>query len=241
MSRAPTAAVLIIGDEVLRGKVVDENSPFFAAQLRAMGVDLLRIVTIPDDLAVIAAAVAELSALADHLFTSGGVGPTHDDLTYEGVARAFDLPLVVAPEIEALLSARMGPRYNAAAQRMATIPAGSELWWAGDIPYPLVVTRNVAIFPGVPALLRARFAAVADRFTGQPMGTRRLVTTAGETDIAHLLTAAAARWPEVSIGSYPQFDQKPYTVTLTLDSRDAAALEACEAKLRADLAPQLLP
>lgn len=237
----PTAALVVIGDEVLRGKVRDENSPWLALRLREIGIDLLRITTIPDELPVIAAAVAEASALADHAFTSGGVGPTHDDKTMEGVALAFGVPLQTHPDLDRVLAAKMGEHYNDAARQMARIPTGAELWWDGDIFFPQVMMRNVCILPGVPSLFRRKFDAVAWRYSGVPMGARRIVTLASETEIAHHLTEAQARWPSVSIGSYPQFDTRPWTVTITLDSRDGAALLACEAALRLHLGPEPSP
>jgi molybdenum cofactor synthesis domain-containing protein len=235
-----TAAVLIIGDEILTAKVQDENSPYLARQLRALGVDLLRICVIPDEVAVIAEHVLRLATLADHLITSGGIGPTHDDMTYEGVAAAFGLPMVVSPELEQRIREHMGERYNLPAQRMATVPGGSELWWEGEPRYPVVVTRNTIILPGVPALLRRKFELISPRLRGCPVSHRRLTTAEPEPAIADRLTSAARRWPSVAIGSYPQFAQEPWTVTITMDSRDLPALSACEAHLREVLGPGLV-
>lgn len=223
----PTAAVVIIGNEILTGKFADENAPFLIARLRALGCDLGRVVVIPDVPEVIASEVRACSAAFDHVFTTGGVGPTHDDLTMPSIAQAFGVPLWRHPELEQLLRARMGAACNEAALRMADVPQGAELWWDGAVRFPLVVMRNVAIFPGVPALLRLKFDAVAHRFQGVPVQTRRIWTFRTEPEIADALTHAASRWPEVAIGSYPRFERTPHEVLLTLESRDAAALDAC--------------
>lgn len=237
---APTAALIIIGDELLRGKFVDENGPFLLRRLRELGVDVLRVEIIPDDVEIIAEAVARWAPRVDHVLTTGGVGPTHDDMTMAGVSRALGRKLVRDPRLEALLSARMGQRYNEAAARMAEVPEGAELREGGGMGFPQVRAGNVWIFPGVPSLLRRKFDSIAAQLGGQPMGSRRLVTTEHEPQIADALTAAAEAFPTVSIGSYPQFDRPPWTVTVTLDSRDEPALLACEARLRAALSAGLI-
>jgi molybdenum cofactor synthesis domain-containing protein len=233
-----TAAVIIIGNEILTGKFADENGGYLIRRLRELGVDLQRMVVIPDVIEVIAAEVRLASSRYDHVFTTGGVGPTHDDLTFPGVAAAFDVPLVRNAELERVIRERGHGPFNTAAMRMAEVPAGADLWWDGHVFYPLVVVRNVAIFPGVPALLRLKFEAVAHRFAGVPVSTRRMTTERSEPEIADLLTQAANTWPEIAIGSYPRFDERPYTVIVTLEGRDERALEACEAFLRAGVDPR---
>ena len=223
----PTAGVVIIGNEILSGKFADENTPWLVHRLRALGCDLMRVSVIPDDLAEIAAEVAAQSARFDWVFTTGGVGPTHDDLTFAGIARAFGLPLHHHPELTAILRARLGAGCNEAALRMAEVPEGSDLWWDGGVIYPLVVTRNVCIFPGVPSLLKLKFDKVAHRFAGTPLSTRRLQTLQQESVIAACLDEAAGRWPGVAIGSYPRMDEVPMRVIVTLESRDLVALGAC--------------
>jgi len=227
-----TAAVVVIGDEILSGKVVDCNSPWLAAQLRTRGVDLVRICVVPDVIDAIAEEVARASACADHVFTTGGVGPTHDDITLAGIAEAFGLALVRHPELEALLHEKVGGQPTDAALRMADVPEGTQLWWDGDLFFPVVVVRNVHIFPGVPSLFQRKFEEVAHRFSGTVVSSRQLVTYERESIIAARLGEAQARWPQVAIGSYPQFDQKPWSVTITMDSRDLDALDACEVALR---------
>ncbi|MFZ5481907.1 MAG: competence/damage-inducible protein A [Myxococcota bacterium] len=228
-----TAAVVIIGNEILTGKFADENAPFLVRRLRELGVDLGRIVVIPDVHDTIVSEVRAASAAFDHVFTTGGVGPTHDDCTLPAVAAAFGRPLVRHPVLARILEEKLADRMSEAAYRMADIPEGAELWWDGNVIYPLIVMRNVVIFPGVPALVRLKFEAVAHRFGGVPVGTRRIVTELGEPQIADTLTEAAERWPTVAIGSYPRFETTPHTVIVTMEGRDPEALEACDAWLRA--------
>jgi FAD synthetase len=238
----PTAAVVVIGNEILSGKFQDANSPWLAKRCRELGIDLGRIVVIPDDVAVIAEAVERASSNWDTVFTSGGIGPTHDDVTMAGVAVGLGVPLVRHPELEDALRKRMGDRVTPAALRMADVPDGAELWWEGELFFPQVVAANVVIFPGVPKLLRMKFDGVAHRFAGGTAYTTvRLTTTEGESAIAARLDTAQSRFPSVDIGSYPQFNQRPFTVTITMDSRDTTALGACEAWLRGALAAGLSP
>ncbi len=225
----PTAAIIIIGNEILSGKFADENGPYLIRRLRELGVDLGRIVVLPDVIEIIAAEVRAASARYDHVFTSGGVGPTHDDMTLPAIAAAFDRPLERHPVLARVVEARSRAAVvNAAAYRMAEVPVGAELWWDGNVVYPLVVMGNVAIFPGVPALFRMKFEAVSHRFSGVPVECRRLVTELDEPAIADALTEAAERWPAVAIGSYPRFEASPHIVIVTMEGRELAALVACE-------------
>lgn len=227
----PTAGIAIIGNELLTGKFVDENTPWLVQRLRGLGCDLKRVAVIVDTVEAISEEVATQSSRYDWVFTTGGVGPTHDDVTFEGVAAAFGVPVHHHPELVEILRRRMGTGCNDAALKMACVPVGCELWWDGGVTYPLIVMRNVCIFPGVPSLLKLKFNKVAHRFEGIPLATARLVTPSGESEIAAALTEASQRWPDVAIGSYPRLDESPFVVIVTLESRDIAALDACMAWL----------
>lgn len=231
---------VIIGDEILSGKFVDENTPWLAKRCRELGLDLGRVVVVPDVVEVIADEVSRFSAMFDLVVTTGGVGPTHDDVTMRGVAAAFGVGLARHPVLERILREKLADRCNEVALRMADVPEGAELWWEGQHVWPLIAKENVAIFPGIPSLFQKKFEGVSARFTGVPVRSARLTTTEREHDIALRLEAVAARWPMVAIGSYPQIDAEPHTVTLTLDSRDGEALEAALEALRAALAPGLV-
>ena len=235
----PTAGIAIIGNEILSGKFADENTPWLVQRLRALGCDLQRVAVIVDTVEAIAEEVAAQSSRYDWVFTTGGVGPTHDDVTFEGVATAFGVPVHHHPELVEILHRKMGAGCNEAALQMARVPVGCELWWDGGVTYPLIVMRNVCIFPGVPSLLKLKFDKVAHRFEGIRLATARLVTHRAEQEIAAALTEASNRWPSVAIGSYPRLDETPFVVIVTLESRDITALDDCMAWLMrsAPLAP----
>lgn len=222
-----TAALVIVGNEILGGKYADENGPYVIARLRELGVDLARIVVVRDVRAEIAEEVARCSAAHDHVFTTGGVGPTHDDVTFDGVAQAFGVPVERHEQLADILRAKLGSTANDAAMRMAEIPAGAELWWDGGVIYPAIVVRNVVVLPGVPSLVRLKFEAIAHRFQGVPLISRRLTTLSTEPEIAGALSEAEVQFPSVAIGSYPRFDERPHRVVVTLEGRDLREIDAC--------------
>jgi molybdenum cofactor synthesis domain-containing protein len=233
----PSAGILIIGNEILSGKVVDSNSPYFCRELRALGVDVERILTIPDDVNVIASEVKALSGSYDFVFTSGGIGPTHDDLTIEGVAAAFGLPISTSDSILERIRRAIGGEPNRSQQKMAQIPAGAMLLDSGDLWFPLVVVHNVYIFPGVPELLRKKFEGSRERFRGVPFVLKRVYVKQRESEIAEELNALLSEFPQLLLGSYPRIREEAFQVLLTLESRDAGyvqrALDALLARLPA--------
>ncbi|MCB9678481.1 MAG: competence/damage-inducible protein A [Alphaproteobacteria bacterium] len=230
----PTAAAVIIGNEILTGKFADENGPYLIRRLRTLGTDLRRLVTISDDLDAIASEVRRCSEAFDLVFTTGGVGPTHDDVTLEGVARAFGRSLVVEPRLVALMEA-YGVVPDEMTLRMARVPEGTVLEESQASSYPILRCENVWIFPGVPKLLQMKFEALAQRFAGDAVLTDRLYVTARETEIAVPLAEIAARFPNVDIGSYPRFGEGDYRVIVTLESRDPEALRQAVHALRGTL------
>jgi len=231
----PTAAILVIGDEILSGKTDDLNARFLIAELRELGVSLRRIVAIPDDVEEVAATTRELAARFNYVFTSGGVGPTHDDVTITGIARAFGRPVVRHPELEAKIKTYFGEEVDEARLRMADVPAGAELVQVPDLRWPVLACGNVYILPGVPELFRRKFEAIRERFRVAPFYTRALYTQEDEFDIAGRLREVADKHPQVAIGSYPNFSTPEYRVKLTLESKDASALEAALESLLAML------
>jgi molybdenum cofactor synthesis domain-containing protein len=224
------ASVVVIGNEILTGKFADENGPFFVRRLRELGVDLRRLCVVADTLDDIADEVARCAAVSDVVFTTGGVGPTHDDLTFEGVARAFGVPLVVHPELRATLEA-FGVPLTAAHLRMATVPEGSELVTGERVRVPIVRCRNVFVLPGVPALAHRGFEVIAPMLGGTPVRCLRIYARNAEGEVADAMTSTAEAWPAVAIGSYPRFDAEDHTLIVTLESRDPAALAAARAQL----------
>ncbi|MBU0551202.1 competence/damage-inducible protein A [Myxococcota bacterium] len=226
------AAIVLIGDELLSGKVQDVNARYLIERLRALGVDLRRVLILPDDVPTLAEEIPRLAAQVDVVFTSGGVGPTHDDVTMEGIAAGFGAPLFQHPELEALLRARRGDQLREAHLRMARVPEGTTLIPGGVIRWPTTLFRNVYIFPGIPELLRAKFEAIAPRLQGARIYADAIELEADEGAIAPLLEATQDDF-NVAIGSYPRFSEGAgLWVRITVESRDEAAVAAAIAHLR---------
>ena len=230
-----TAAIILIGDVILSGKVRDENALLLIGELRELGVALRRLVVVPDDVDDIAGAVGAASARFDHVFTSGGVGPTHDDRTMAGVAQAFGLPLVRHPELEAQLRAFYGAACEERHLRMAEVPAGVALLTTDQVLWPAVSLRNVYILPGIPALFRRKFMALKERFRQAPFHLRAVVTRADEGHIAGRLDRVAADFPEVAIGSYPRHVDGRWLVRVTLEGKERARVDQATSELVAAL------
>jgi len=231
--RQKTAAIVVIGNEILTGKSEDKNASFLIGEMYKLGVALRRIVIIPDDVDVIANAVRECAEGFDYVFTSGGVGPTHDDVTIEGVARAFGREVVRHPELEAMLRGYFGEGIDAARLRMADAPESSELIRGVDMRWPVLAVDNVFVLPGVPELFRKKFEAIRERFRATPFYTQVIYTREDEFDIAPRLDAVAADHPDVDIGSYPTFTRDDYRVKITLESKEQAAVESARDQLLA--------
>jgi FAD synthetase len=226
-----TAGIVIIGDEILSGKFVEENAAFLIGELRALGVELRRISMIPDDLDDIAATVTDFARRFDHVFTSGGVGPTHDDLTMAGIARGFGTTVVREPELERRVRLYYGTKLVDANLRLADVPDGAELVWGKDMVWPVVAYKNVYILPGVPTLFKRKFVDIRDRFRTEPVFAARVYVDADEGAIANDLDAVVAAYPAVKIGSYPRFAEKDFRVMLTLESRSAADVARAQEQL----------
>ena len=232
---ATTAGVVVIGDEILSGKFADENAAFLIGELRELGVDLRRISIIPDDLDDIAETVTRLAARFELVFTSGGVGPTHDDLTIHGIAKGFGTGVVRHPELERRVRAYWGEKLAEANLRLAEVPEGAELVFGKDTTWPVVNYRNVYILPGVPALFKRKFVDIRDRFRAVPVVSARIFTLGDEGELAPHLDAIVAAHPAVKIGSYPRFAEQEFRVMLTLDGRDGDEVGAAARALAARL------
>jgi molybdenum cofactor synthesis domain-containing protein len=234
----PTAGIIVIGNEVLSGKVTDLNSPYLCRELRGLGVDVERILTIPDLVDVIAKEVREMSAAYDFVFTSGGIGPTHDDLTMDGVAQAFGRELELSDSIAGRIERAQGRQPNESQLKMAMVPAGASLVDAGDLWFPVVIVENVYVLPGVPELLMKKFESIRDRFRGEPFLLKNVYVKRRESEIASSLNDLLREFPALMLGSYPKIGQESFHVLLTLESRDAAylgrALDSLLSRLSAD-------
>ncbi|MFT5695451.1 MAG: FAD synthetase [Myxococcota bacterium] len=227
----PTAGFLVIGNEILSGKVVDTNSAFLAKKLRELGVDLERILTIPDDVDVIADELRKMAEDYDHVMTSGGIGPTHDDVTMEGVAQAFGVPLVLDVALCARIEKATGDHFNESMRKMAILPQGALVQEQGGLSFPLISVENVFILPGIPNLFEMKFAAIAEQLDGVPILLRRVFVNAYESAIAGDLNALLVEFDELMLGSYPRIGDEEYRVMLTLESRDKDYVERALASL----------
>ena len=233
-----TAAALVIGNEILTGKVQEANVGFLGRELFALGIDLQRVVVIPDVPATIVEEVNALRTQFTHVFTSGGIGPTHDDLTIPSIAEAFGRKVVRSEEIERLLRswhAKKGREVNEHDLRLADVIEGCRLVRGAAVPWPTIVIENVFILPGVPEIFRAKFASLTAMLNqGAPFVTRAVYTTAREGDIAELMHRITINHPKVVVGSYLAWNNPEYRTKVTFDCQnedeaDAAANEFSEA------------
>ncbi|MDB5424541.1 MAG: competence/damage-inducible protein [Phenylobacterium sp.] len=232
-----TAAVLIIGDEILTGRTQDTNLRDIARYLGVHGVDLAEARTVPDVMEEIVAALNALRARYDYVITTGGIGPTHDDITADAVAQAFGVALYEHPEIIALLQARPGMELNAARRRMARVPEGGVLVRNPVSGPPGFNIGNVFVLAGVPSIMRGMLEDVGPRLRGGAVTVSRTVRVegSGEGVIAAPLEAVARAHPGMSLGSYPFFGPEGYGSNLVLRGRDAAELARTVEELTAAL------
>lgn len=233
----PTAAMLVIGDEILSGRTRDSNMYHLAGQLTDRGIDLREVRVVSDDADAITDAVKALSGAYDHVFTSGGIGPTHDDITADCIAAAFGVHIDVRDDARALLQAhydRQGSEFNTARQRMARIPDGATLIENPVSVAPGFTMENVHVMAGVPAVFQAMVESILPTLTGgAPLISRTRRIDRGEGDIAGPLGELAQAYPALSIGSYPFQKDGRYGANIVLRGTDAALLDEALAKLDA--------
>jgi molybdenum cofactor synthesis domain-containing protein len=231
----PTAAMLVIGDEILSGRTRDANMHHLAQELAKAGIDLREVRIVADDPDAIVAAVNGLRAAWDHVFTSGGIGPTHDDITADQIARAFGVPIGVRDDARAILAERyerMGTELNEARLRMARIPEGASLIENPVSGAPGFSIGNVHVMAGVPSVFQAMVASVLPGLTGgTPLISRALRVERGEGDIAEPLGALAAEFSDLSIGSYPFIQMGRYGTNVVFRGTDEGRIEAAMARL----------
>lgn len=218
-------ALVVIGNEILSGKIHDTNTYFAARELRSIGVELKRIAVVPDELDAIAEEVRYCSQRFEFVITSGGVGPTHDDITVAGVAAALELAVVIHPQLEALIREHFGDRPNKAGMKMAEVPQGAVLIEGGPMIFPTVQIENIYMLPGIPQLFEGKLMALKARFATDPYFVRAVYTSAGEGRIAALLDACLERFPNLLLGSYPKIGNAEYRVKVTLESKDPKYVE----------------
>ena len=233
--QAPTAAILVIGDEILSGRTKDRNVGFIADTLTDIGMDLEEVRIVADREAAIVAAVRELSARYDYVFTSGGIGPTHDDITADSIAKAFGLPIGIDPRAVDLLMPywrSRGIEPNESRLRMARIPEGATLIANAVSAAPGFRVENVFVMAGVPAIMQAMMDEVVKMLpASRPILSKTIEARRGEGDIAAAAGEVQKAHPDVRIGSYPYHDGEKFTTRLVLRSRDAGALAAARAAM----------
>ena len=230
-----TACVLIIGNEILSGRTQDENLAFLAKGLNDVGIRLREARVIPDDADTIVATVNEVRQSFDYVFTTGGIGPTHDDITSACIARAFGVELILHPEARRILENHYPPgALNEARLRMAMVPDGATLLLNPISRAPGFQIGNVHVLPGVPQIMQAIFTELRPRLHGGAKVLSRSVSCSlGEGAIANELTALQARYTDLEIGSYPYFRRADFGVTLVIRGTDRERLAAAAEELKA--------
>jgi len=235
----PTAAMLVIGDEILSGRTRDANMYYLAQELTKHGIDLTEVRVVSDDPAAITAATLALSRAYDHLFTSGGIGPTHDDITADCIAAAFGASIGVRDDARALLEAhyaRTGMQLNEARLRMARIPEGAALIDNPVSVAPGFTLENVHVMAGVPAVFCAMVASVLPTLTGgAPLLSQSLRVLRGEGDIAAPLADLAAEFSDLSIGCYPFQKDGVYGANIVVRGSDGARVDAAMFQLSKEI------
>jgi molybdenum cofactor synthesis domain-containing protein len=230
----PRVAVVVIGNEILSGKVEDLNAKFAVRFLRDIGADLERIAVVPDTLAAIAAEVRACAAAFDAVLTSGGVGPTHDDITYEGVAAAFGVALEEDPRVARMLGDYFGAGLTDDHLRMARFPRGAEVHLGGGLPLPVVSVRNVYVFPGIPMLFEASLRALGEHLRGKPFFLSDVYCRRDEGAIAAALRRVQVAFADLALGSYPFRDAHGvFRVRITVEGRDEARVAEAARQVRA--------
>jgi molybdenum cofactor synthesis domain-containing protein len=224
-----SAAILVIGDEILSGRTADVNINHIARVLAEVGIDLREARVVPDVEAEIVAAVNALRARYTYVFSTGGIGPTHDDITSAAIAKAFGVPLEESADALAELQARYGPTttLNEARRRMAHLPKGAQLVRNSVSGAPGFQIGNVFVLAGVPGIMRAMLEDIVPRLkTGTPVTSRTIAVAIGESTMAKPLGEIQHRHPTVSIGSYPALGQGGPNVSLVVRGRDPDKVEA---------------
>ncbi|MCX8954249.1 MULTISPECIES: molybdopterin-binding protein [unclassified Ruegeria] len=236
----PTAAMLVIGDEILSGRTRDANMHYLAQELAKHGIDLKEVRIVSDDAPAIEAAVKALSDSHDTVFTSGGIGPTHDDITADCIARAFDTPIDIRDDARALLQAhydKSGLELNAARLRMARIPDGATLIDNPVSTAPGFTLKNVHVMAGVPLVFQAMVASVLPTLTGgSPLLSQTLRVDRGEGDIAANLSALAEDFSDLSIGCYPFQINGAFGANVVVRGTDGSRIDAAMTRLAKELA-----
>lgn len=235
----PKAAALIIGDEILSGKTLDTNTQTLARHLNSLGITLHQTRTIQDDIGIISNTLKQLSTSHNIVFTSGGIGPTHDDVTYESVAQAFGREISRHEEtIQRMKEVQPEMEINAARMRMALLPSECDVFWTDGLWVPLVRVQNVYVLPGVPFLFQRMLGSIPPEELGgvAPLARSVVLCNLPEGDLAHILTDALNSSPGIKIGSYPNTKRdNRYRTMITIEGDDAGVVSQTAEGLKVSL------
>ncbi len=237
--RVWTAALVIVGDEILSGRTQDRNLATLAKWLNAGGIRLREVRVVPDQMDAIGRALNDSRAAHDYVFTTGGIGPTHDDITVDAVAAALGVPVVSHPRAEALLRDYYGDRINETRLRMARVPQGAELIENARTGAPGVRIGNIFMLAGVPAIMQTMLDAIEGTLDGgRPMLSRGVGAWTHESTVADLLRETEKAWDGLAVGSYPFWREGRAGANFVMRHEDADVLARAVADLRARLAAQ---
>lgn len=240
MINTKTVGIIIIGNEILSGKVRDENSYFLSRELRILGIDVKRISVIPDDIETIGKEAVLFSNSYDYVFTSGGVGPTHDDVTIAAIAKGFDVKLVRNEKIRNLLLSRYHKEPNAAVLKMTEIPEGSHVVFQDNMKFPVILFRNIFIFPGIPEYFRNKFSAIKEQFRSNAFHLKRIFLNSHEIEIAEALNSVVTANNGVEFGSYPVLGEPDYRIIITAESKFEESLNKAVHELLSKLPADII-
>jgi len=232
------AGIIIIGDEILSGLVQDSNALFMVKELRQKGVDVRRVYFIKDDIDDISREVKLFSEAFDYVFTSGGIGPTHDDVSIEGISKAFNVRVVIDGQLRAVLEKMFKTTLTPEQLRMAEVPEGAEVIPDDTIGLPLIKYKNIYIFPGIPELLKKKFFVIEKMlFTDNPPLIKKVYIKEFESKVAPILNEIVKNHRNVKIGSYPFMNIEDYSLMITLESYDRNSLRNAFQDLMNSLPP----
>jgi molybdenum cofactor synthesis domain-containing protein len=220
-----TAGVVIIGNEILSGMVQDRNATFMTKALTLRGIRTAQVAVIPDEVHDIARTVKLFSRRFDLVFTSGGLGPTHDDVTMEGLCQAFRVPLVLDEGLVGMLRERYNGRLTPEKLKIARIPSGADLITDKALKFPILQYRNIYIYPGVPKFLRRQFLISLQNIQGSPAFLAKVYLKEHESDVAPFLNQVVEDHRDIRIGSYPVVGKDRCLLLLTLESQNKLDLD----------------
>lgn len=223
----------VIGDEVLSGKVVEQNAAFLIARLRDLGAHVVEVAFVGDTHAAIAEAVTRLESRADVVVTTGGIGPTHDDVTLQAIAELRGVAIVEHPEIVERLMRHANTASAPGYRRLARVPLGTTLVWGVGVPWPALKHGKTWLLPGIPPLLQRVFGAIETHFAGSPPWFQRTLELAVEESLVYeALDAIVGRHRAVQIGSYPRFEPAGWRLKLTFEGADETAVASALGEAR---------